>query len=207
MERNIKGQKRPVNTKHSVKELRNNGLVPGVLYGKNIGNIPIQVSARDLTKIGGSQIIEISLPQVKYPAMVREIQRHPITGDIQHVDFQQIDMSKEVKSEIPINIVGEAIGLKKGGVLQYGERKVQVEALPKDLPEYLNVDISALDIGDKFTVQDLTDTIKLIITSEPDTVLIQVVPQRQIEDIEESEELIAPKENREKEVQETSIEE
>lgn len=193
LERLIRGHKRAINTKNSVKELRKDGFVPGVLYGKKVGNIPISVKEKDMTRMGGSQVIEISLPQKKYPAVIKEIQTHPITGDVQHVDFQQVDMSKEIRSEVLVHVIGEAIGVKKGGALQYGERRVEVEALPKDLPENFEIDISNMDIGDKFTVQNLQDITQLKITSDMEGILAQIVVNRQMdEEIEDTEEIIVP---------------
>ncbi|MFZ5753005.1 MAG: 50S ribosomal protein L25 [Bacillota bacterium] len=181
----LRADKRPVNTKHTVRELRKKGYVPGVLYGSKIGNIPIKIAERDLSRVGGAHVIEVTLPQGSYPAVIREIQKHPVNGEIRHVDLQQVDLNKKIRTEIPIQVTGTPVGIKMGGVLQLGERSVEVEALPAEIPDYLEADITALEIGDKYTVSDLQKTTPLKIISELDSVIAVVVAPRTAETIEE----------------------
>ena len=186
----IKAEKRPVNTKHSVRELRKKGFVPGVIYGRRIGSIPIAVVEKDLTKVGGAHLCEVSLAGESYPAVAGEIQKHPITGQLLHVDFRQVELDRKIKSEIPIHTVGIPAGQKNDGILQMGERVVEIEALPHELPEYLEADVSGLEIGDKYTVADLQKTTTLKILTPPEHVIAAVVMPRVVEtgEIPENEE-------------------
>ncbi len=181
----LRVDKRPLNTKHTVRELRKNGYVPGVLYGSKIGNIPIKVAEKDLSKVGGAHVIEVTLPQGTYPVIIREIQKHPVSGEIRHVDLQQVDLNKKIRTEIPVRVTGTPVGVKMGGVLQLGERFVEVEALPAQIPDYLEADITALEIGDKYTVADLQKVTPLKITGDLESIIAVVVAPRTAEAIEE----------------------
>ena len=177
----IKVEKRFLNTKHSVKELRKKGFVPGVLYGKKIGSIPISVQETDLGKLGGAHLYEVTLPGGAYPAVIREIQKHPISGELRHVDFQQVELDKKIRTEIPVLAVGVPAGQKNGGVLQLGERTVEIEAFPDDIPDYLEVDVTNLEIGDKYTVADLQKITSFKIIGEMESVIASVVAPRTAE--------------------------
>lgn len=179
----IKVDKRVLSTKHSVKGIRQHGYVPGVLYGKSLGSIPVKVWEKDLTSLGGANLIEISLPEAIYPAVVREIQKHPLSGKVSHVDFQQVDLNETIKAEIPVHFTGEPAGVQKGGVLQYGERTIEVEALASDLPESLELDLTPLDVGDKLTAANLKENLKVKIISDPATVLAVITSPRLAEEL------------------------
>lgn len=171
----IRVDSRPLETKHSVKEIRKHGFVPGMLYGKQIGNIPVQVAARDLTNVGGAHLVEVTLPGGTYPAVIREIQKNSLDGSIRHVDFQQVEMDKPITAEVVVHVTGTPKGLNKGGALQMGERTVEIEALPNEMPDLLEADITNLGIGDKYTVADLQKTTPYRITSDLHTLLAVVI--------------------------------
>lgn len=191
----IRADNRYLNTKHSVKEMRKQGLVPGVLYGKKIGNVAVSISERDLSKMGGSNLIEVNLAGNSYPAVIREMQKHPVSGEIRHVDFQQVEMDKKIKAMIGIHIIGTPEGVKDGGILQLGERQVEIEALPGEIPDYLEVDVSELRIGDKLTASDIQPKDNLKITAEPESLIALVSSPRNDEEQEATgEEANAPAE-------------
>lgn len=170
----IKAEARSLGTKHSVKTSRKKGVIPCVIYGKKVGNMPISVDEKELYRVGGAHLIDVKLPEGSYPVIIREIQKHPISGKVIHVDFLQVDMDQKIKAEIPVQLVGTAVGQKDGGILQHGVRAVEIEALPDQLPDALEVDISELGIGDKFTVADLQKTTPLTITSDPESFIVLI---------------------------------
>jgi len=174
----IRVDQRAINTKHSVRGLRKEGYIPGILYGKKVGSIPISVQEKDLTGLGGAHLVEVVLPGGSYSAVVREVQREPIHRQIRHVDFQQVDLNSLIRAELPVVFSGEAPGTKEGGVLQAGQRVLTVEGYPRDLPEALEADISGLAIGDKLTVADLPEGLPFKVLSDPDTILAVVVTTR-----------------------------
>lgn len=178
----IKAEIRALSTKHSVRGIRNTGYIPGVLYGKGIGSLPVKVWEKDLTSLGGANLIEVSLPGKAYPAIIREIQKDPLSGKVSHVDFQQVDMNETIKTEVPVHFTGEPVGVKNGGVLQYGERILEVEAQALELPEYIELDVSRLDLGQKLTAADIKVHPNVKIISDPAMVLVVMTSPRKAEE-------------------------
>lgn len=195
-ERVIKLEKRTCNTKHSVRELRKKGFVPGVIYGQKIGNIPVYVSEKDLTRVRGVNLFKVSLPEGAYPTMIREIQKHPVSGELLHVDFQQVELDRKIKTEVPVYTVGIPDGQKNGGILQLGERVVEIEALPREIPEHLEVDVTSLGIGDKYTVADLQKSTSLKILTDMENVIASLIMPKAVE-TEETHELESGEEDTE----------
>ena len=155
----IKGSKRESVGKVATKALRNADKVPCVLYG---GDNPLHFSANELdfsklvyTPNAHTVVLDINGDQ-KINAILQDIQFHPVSDKILHVDFYQLSEDKEVNMEIPVVIEGSAPGvLLEGGTLEISKRKLKVRALPKNLPDFINVDISSLKLGDKILTADL----------------------------------------------------
>ena len=155
----IKGSKRESVGKVATKALRNADKVPCVLYG---GENPIHFSANELdfsklvyTPNAHTVVLDINGDQ-KVNAILQDIQFHPVSDKILHVDFYQLSEDKEVNMEIPVVIEGSAPGvLLEGGTLVISKRKLKVRALPKNLPDFINVDISSLKLGNKIFTSEL----------------------------------------------------
>ena len=155
----IKGSKRESVGKVATKALRNADKVPCVLYG---GESPLHFSANELdfsklvyTPNAHTVVLDINGDQ-KINAILQEIQFHPVSDKILHVDFYQLSDNKEVNMEIPVIIKGSAPGVMlEGGTLDINKRKLKVRALPKNLPDLINVDISTLKLGSKISIVDL----------------------------------------------------
>ena len=188
----IKGSKRESVGKVSTKALRNAGRVPCVLYG---GGEPLHFSSPELdfSKLvytPNAHTVVITLDQGnKVDAILQDIQFHPLTDKILHVDFYRLFEDKEVSMNIPVKIEGAAPGvLIGGGVLSVNKRKLRVKALPKNLPDYLLVNISELDLGNKVYTSELkTETYTIL---HPDNqVVCQVRTSRAsiVEEVEETE--------------------
>lgn len=172
--------------------LRRQGLVPGVLYGRDVGNVPVVVNLRELKKLldkeGERALVKVQLERngnsKEYMALIREVQRHPIKRDLVHIDFYQVPAGEEISTTVPVVLEGEPVGVKAGGVLQHGVLEVEVECLPADLPEAIFADVSGLDIGDHLTVADLKPPQGVKILSEPTTLIAAVVATRAVEEEE-----------------------
>jgi len=188
----IKGSKRESVGKVSTKALRNAGRVPCVLYG---GGEPLHFSSPELdfSKLvytPNAHTVVITLDQGnKVDAILQDIQFHPLTDKILHIDFYRLFEDKEVSMNIPVKIEGAAPGvLIGGGVLSVNKRKLRVKALPKNLPDYLLVNISELDLGNKVYTSELkTETYTIL---HPDNqVVCQVRTSRAsiVEEVEETE--------------------
>ena len=172
----IKGSERESVGKVSTKALRNAGAVPCVLYG---GDQPVHFSAEEaafkhLVYTPNAHTVVIELGNGKsYNAVLQDIQVHPVSDKILHIDFYELFDNKEVTMEVPVRIVGTSPGVLLGGVLRLNNRKLKVKALPKNLPDFLDADISAMEMGNKMYVTKLaSDKFKLL---HPDnTVVCQV---------------------------------
>lgn len=185
----IKGSKRESVGKKATKALRNAGQVPCVIYG---GDQPMHFSAGELAFKGlvytpDAHTVEIDLDGTTYRAILQDIQFHPVTDRILHIDFYQIFDDKEVTMIIPVKFVGNSKGVLNGGVLRKNNRKLKVKALPDNLPDFIEADITELKIGNKLYVTALeNDDYKFM---HPDnTVVCQVRTSRNaVADDEEDE--------------------
>jgi len=177
--------------KGNLNRQRKEGYIPAIVYGSNVGTIPVTVIRKDLQALlsqhGNNAIIALNLEGRKpVQVMIKEIQTHPVAGHLWHVDFAEVYMNKPIRTEVYINFDGEPQGVDKGGIVQYGDTAVEIECLPNEIPENLSMDISNLEIGDKLTVGDLNFAENIQILSEPEQVLVSVVPPRmEVEDEEE----------------------
>ncbi|SNR51242.1 50S ribosomal protein L25/general stress protein Ctc [Lutibacter flavus] len=171
----ISGSQRESVGKVSTKALRNAGKVPCVIYG---GDKPLHFSAdetsfKNLVYTGNVYTATIELEGAKYHAILQDIQFHPVSDKILHVDFYQLFDDKMVTMNIPVRLVGTSPGVINGGSLSFAKRKLSVRALPADLPDFINADISKLKIGMKLIVTDVADE-KFTILHPENTVVVQV---------------------------------
>ena len=186
----INGSKRESVGKSATKALRNAGQVPCVLYG---GNEPVHFSAEEkafksLVYTPNVYTATIELGDEKVTCILQDIQFHPVTDKILHIDFYQLFDDKEVTMEIPVNLVGNAPGVIIGGALRFPKRKLKVKALPANLPDTIDADISKLNIGDKLFVREISIENCTILHPE-NTVVAQVRMSRGAQAVsEESEE-------------------
>ena len=183
----IKGSKRESVGKVATKALRNAGKVPCVLYG---GDNVLHFSAEELplsklvyTPSVFTAKIELENGEV-FNAILQDIQFHPVSDKILHIDFYQLFSDKEITMEIPVTLVGTAPGIINGGNLRFPYRKLKVRALPDNLPDFINADVSKLNIGDKLYVTELTND-KYSILHPDNTVVAQVRISRLSIDLDE----------------------
>lgn len=176
----LAAQKREV-LGRKVKTLRKQGLLPAHVYGHKIETIHIQVKTADFRKVfeqaGETGIVELQLDGAKHPSLVRNVQIHPVTDELLHVDFYQVNLSEKVKVNVPLETVGESPAeQKKVGLLLTPVSEIEVEALPTDLPESIEVDVSKLEnIGDEIRVKDLPiDKSKVEVLADEELVVASI---------------------------------
>ncbi len=171
----IKGSERESVGKVATKAVRNAGAVPCVLYG---GGQPVHFSAEEkefksLVYTPNAHTVVIDLGGKKFDAVLQDIQVHPVSDKILHIDFFQLKDDKEITMEVPVKVVGTSPGVLLGGVLRLNQRRLKVKALPKNLPDFVEADITPMEMGNKLYVTALAaDKYKLM---HPDnTVVAQV---------------------------------
>jgi large subunit ribosomal protein L25 len=159
----LKVEPRTETGRSAARRLKARGIVPAVVYGGKEKSQPLQVSARDinamLSHASGENILvelEIAGQKATRPALLQEVQHSPVGGDVLHVDFHAISMDEKIQADVPLEALGVATGVKNfGGLLDQNLRLLPIECLPRDLPDRITVDVSALNIGDAIHVRDI----------------------------------------------------
>src|SRR2546428_4741665 len=159
----LKAEPRTATGRSAARRLKARGIVPAVVYGGKEKSQPLQVSARDinatLSHASGENILvelEIAGQKATRTALLQEVQHSPVGGDILHVDFHAISMDEKIQADVPLEPLGIATGVKNfGGLLEQNLRVLPIECLPRDLPDKVTVDVSALNIGDSIHVRDI----------------------------------------------------
>src|SRR3989449_7670646 len=169
--------------KGAARQARFRGRVPAVIYGHGRDSQPLEVEAKALEKAltgvePASTIIELSVDGKTTKTLIREIQRHPVRPDIIHVDFYEIHAQEKVTLKVPVHLVGNPDGVRNaGGVLDQVTREVEIEVLPENIPDRVELDVTALQIGDSLHVRDLQIANATILTQR-DLTIATVVPPR-----------------------------
>lgn len=164
-----------------VKKLRKDGIIPAHVFGNKIETSHIQVNGKDFhtvfAKVGETGIIALTVEGHKKPVLIKNTQIHPVTDELLHVDFYQVNLQEKVKVNVPIEFIGESPAVeKKIGLLLTPIAEIEVEALPGDLPESIEVDISALaNIDDEIKVKDLkVDRSKIELLADEEQIVVQI---------------------------------
>ncbi|MCM4167592.1 50S ribosomal protein L25 [Arenibacter antarcticus] len=192
----IKGSERESVGKKATKALRNAGKVPCVIYG---GDKPLhftadELSFRDLVYTPNAHTVVVDLEDGnKFDAVMQDIQFHPVTDKILHVDFYQLFADKELTMDIPVRLLGSSPGVRNGGRLLFRKRKLSIKALPAKLPDFFDIDISKLKIGGNIAVESLLNDDFTILHPET-TVVVQVKAARNAVLTDEEEEEAAAEE-------------
>ncbi len=179
----IQAAPRAIKHKRDAKRLLRSGKIPGVLYGPKTQPVPLQFDKRDFsTRIAGlegSHLVRLKSDAAELAnkvALVKHMQLDPLRGDVIHADLYEVDLSAKITVRVPLHFVGKAAGVVRGGILQPIVREVEVECLPLDIPEYFEVDVSALDIGDSIHIEELKVPDGVAVVAESNLALVSVVP-------------------------------
>jgi len=183
-------QKREDQGTGECRRLRKAGLIPGVVYNSKLKVTPIQLDAHDfglmLREHGENMLFDLSIDGKKpAKALLKEVQYEPVMGGILHIDLLEISMTQKLQLNIPVELAGEAVGVEAGGVLEQLVPDLEVECLPGDIVEKLEVDVSGLNIGDHLCVSDLSFDSTLTILSDPERAVAAVAAPRVEEEPEE----------------------
>ncbi len=193
------GRLREKTGKGGARQTRREGFIPAVLYGPGYEPLPIKVERKSTEKIinqlhahnvmGDLKISDGKEEKIK--VILKDIQFDEITGEILHLDFYRVRMDKPVVMEVPINLVGESPGVKKGGILEHELREIEIEVLPANIPEKIDIDISNLDIGDSLLVKDIEVGEGIKILEDEEKVVISILAPKVVEEEEKEEEVEA----------------
>jgi large subunit ribosomal protein L25 len=181
----LEGFLRQASGKGGARSLRRAGNIPAIFYAPGVDSMAIYVAKLSLEKILTNQASENTLFQLTIKGnnqetvktvMLKELQKNPVSREILHADFYEVSLTKEIDVTVGLKVLGMAPGVEKGGILQETSRELEIRCLPTHIPDYIEVDVSALDIGDSIHVQDLRLPEGIRVLSDAHLTLITVVP-------------------------------
>ena len=205
----LKADRRTQVGKQAVKHLRLKGRLPAVVYGEKQDPIVCSVDRKELEVIlhgqGRNALVSLDLPdgQAQDTTIIKEIQHHPLKGEMQHVDFHRISLTEKIIVEVAVEAEGNPVGVRtEGGILEHMLYEVEVECLPTDIPDKVVFDVTEMSIGDTIHVSDLVVEGNVEIVTESDRSVFVVVPPAvaQVAEDEEEEEALEEEEMQEPEV-------
>ena len=164
--------------RHPARRLRREGIIPAVIYGKGGETRSLQVKASEFRSLlqetkGASALIELQEGSRKTTTIVKEVQEHPVKDFVMHIDFHEVSSTELMETQVAVHINGEAIGVKnEGGVLETVIHELTIRCLPKDLPEFIEVDVSDLKVGEAIHVKDLAEVTGVTVMGEDDQVIV-----------------------------------
>ncbi len=184
----LSGELRTSIGKKSSKETRAQGDVPCVLYGgeKIIHFFSPELSFKKIIYTPNAYLVKLTIDGQEHDALLQAVQFHPVTDRIIHIDFKEISFDKDVITHLPIKIIGESTGIKQGGKLSQKRRKLKVKGLPSNLPDFVEIDITELEIGESIKVGEL-DVKNLSMLDPHRSMIIAVVSSRLAKGMEEGE--------------------
>ncbi len=143
---------REIEGSRATRRLRRSGQVPGIVYGGDADPVPFQVDARELRNAlaHGGAVIQLSLEGASTPVVLKDHHRHPVTGNMLHVDMLRVDLTQRIHATVVVEIVNaeDAPGIRGGGVLEQVTREINIEALPNEIPDLIELDVSTVEVGD-----------------------------------------------------------
>jgi large subunit ribosomal protein L25 len=177
----------------ATRRLRREGKVPGIVYGGGEDPVPFSVDARELrvALAHAGAVLDLNVDGASSPVVVKDLTRHPVSGDTVHIDLLRVRLDQAIQATVVLELVGvdDAPGTKEGGVLEHVTREVTVEALPTDIPDSIQHDVSQMQINDTVTLEAVTPPASVTIVDDPETVIATLTPPRlQVEEETEIEE-------------------
>jgi large subunit ribosomal protein L25 len=187
----VTAESRTENGKNANRRLRIKGLIPGVVYGSKKESLAVAVSPKDIGTVlksasGENTLFDLDLKGSRRKVILKEFQREPLKGRLLHVDFYEVALDKVIEVKVHIEIVGVPVGVKtQGGILDFVTRELEIECLPTEIPDKIEVDVTALELGKHLRVSDLQIPGKVTVLTDPGVVVVHVVAPR-------AEEVVAP---------------
>ncbi len=205
----LNGQFRNEIGKGRANRLRNQGRVPGIVYGHTSVNTPVEIDSKELNRLlryyGESALVGLDLGQGVKTVLLKEVQRDPVTRQVLHVDFQEIRHDEKVKTVVPIVLIGRESIEREGLMVQHQLRELEVECLPHNIPKSFQVDVTSMDIGQAMTVADVEMGEEISILNNIGEVIASLTQIRVPEDGEDMVDEIGAMENSSEETTEDSV--
>lgn len=176
----LTANKREKGRQSSLTQLRQKGAIPGVVYGYQMEPTAISLDARVFAKMlaafGNKSVFQLDVDGNRINAVLTEVQRCALKGNVKHVDFKSINMAEELEVDIPVTVTGNAIGVADGGFLLQPNREVRIKVNPSEIPEIIEVDVTDVAIGTSLYVGDIREKFSFEILQEDDYTLVTITP-------------------------------
>lgn len=186
----LKASERSIKGKQNARKIRNEGNLPAVVYGMGSEPMPLTINAREFYNMthahaGANLIIKLNLDGAKTAPTVilKEVQKNPVRDNVLHVDFHRIKLDQLIHAAVSINVVGDSVGIREGGVLNVMLRELTVEALPTDIPEVIDIDITTVGINESVKVGDIPVSDKFSILTSEDETIVSIAPPTVVEEV------------------------
>jgi large subunit ribosomal protein L25 len=181
--------KRNKTTLHEARKERRKGLIPGIIYGKNINNIMFEIAElelnKEITRSGEHGVLNVNLDGENHKTLIKEIQRDPVHHKITHIDLAQLSENTVVQTEVPIVFNGEDLIMKRGGAVQKEKANVKVQCKSENIPKCINVDLSILDIGDSYRIGDIEMAQDISIIEDFNSIIASITMNKKPSDVQE----------------------
>ena len=191
--------KRETTGKASNNALRNAGMIPAVIYGLNEPPVAIAISPKTVARIiasdtGLNSMIHLQREgtDIKRHVIIKEVQRHPVTGRLSHVDFMRVDPTHKVRVKVPIKLKGMPLGVKEGGILDFTHREIEVECLPSFIPAHVDVSVEHLKVGDSLRLDQVVLDAHLTLHGDAHNVICSILGKQAEEVVPEAAAAAAP---------------
>jgi len=193
----------------AARRARRDGKVPAILYGRGETTVTVEVDARKFERmlqhgLAEHGMLELNLKEGRNKrrrtVLIREVQHHPVTGEILHADFYHVEMEQEIEVSVPIVLVGQPEGVKKGGILEHVLREVEIQCVAKRMPENISLDVTGVDLGHSLHVRDLVLDEDIRVLTEPERTVVSVLPPKLREEAAPAAEEVEEEEGAEPEV-------
>jgi large subunit ribosomal protein L25 len=184
----LEAEARPLSSKGTIKTMRQKGRIPGVAYGDKESPMTLTIDEKSVQAIlhskgGRNALISLKLGGSTHPVLIKEIQRHPITRALWHVDFHRISLKKKIETKVPLHVKGEAPGVKVGGgVLEFLVREIRVRCLPTEIPTGVDVDISSLQLNQGIRAKELQLPQGVEVLMDAESVIVHVLTIKVVEE-------------------------
>ena len=176
----LEAKPRKKGARSTLSKLRNEGQLPAVIYGYNVDNKPVTVDYKEMAKavqkFGRTSVFKIDLEGKQINAVLTDIQRCALKGTVKHVDLLSINMAEELEVDVPVTVIGEAAGVKEGGVLMQPVRELKIKVKPSDIPESIEVDASNVGIHESISVAEIRSTVPFEILNADEDSLVSITP-------------------------------
>lgn len=167
-----------------LKKMRHQGLIPANVFGPGFKSVAVSAQVKDFAKIykaaGETGVVYVDLAKEEIPSLIGNVQRHPLTNAIIHIDFRKIDLKQKIEASVPVKTVNDSPAIAQGGVLLTQNDHVMVEALPEEIPQVIEIDLSKLlEVGAEVRVKDLPTSASYTVKEDPEQILLSIIAHKE----------------------------